>query len=189
MKTLLAACLLFFSAVVANAATYSVEFSFTNRPGLSGEAEVTGVARGLTLGVTGIQATSVEITGYTISGTPSSFGLGEYVLPGAVRMNYWTLDLAGNVLTGRFISNLTDAIPAVSPSYGLAMTNDNTPYGTPAASILENVPSNQSPNAYVNAGLTFGQAIAETAAVPLPAAGWLLLGGLGGIAALRRRKV
>ncbi|WP_425098861.1 VPLPA-CTERM sorting domain-containing protein [Tropicibacter sp. S64] len=188
MKTLLAIGALIGFSAAAEAATYSVTFSFANRPGLSGEAQVTGIARGLTLGVTGVQASSVQITGYDVSGTPSAFGLGEYVLPGAVRMNYWTLDALGTVLTARFISNQTDATPSVSPAYGLAMTNDNTPYGRPASSIFADVPSNTSPNAYTNANLTFAQAVEETSTVPLPAAGWLMVAGLGFLTALRRRR-
>ena len=156
----------------ASAATVDIAFSFTNTEAYGGGV-VTGILRGLTDNATSA-ASSVEVLSNSVG-----FGLGEFVSPGVA--NAFTL--ADGVVTGAtFISFGSSNEPPAVTTASLQI-RELSEIGLIA--VLSN-----SPGSVGFAGATapvFTVVQPPPAVIPLPAAGWLLLGGLGLLAALRRR--
>ena len=158
------------SVVSAQAATLDFTFSFTNVA--SGGGIVAGIVRGLTDDATSA-ASSVEVLSNT-----SGFGVGEYV--GKPLLNLWILT-AGNITGVNFNSfGLFNVSPDVTDSsLNIELFGGGSSVGLEHLDAVINVSA--------LTGLTFTP-VFEPPTVPLPAAGFLLVGALGGLAALRRRK-
>lgn len=124
-----------------------------------------------------------------MSNTNGDLGVnGEYVIPGAVRLNSWTLS-GGFVTSATFLSNQGLADTPPTPNFALALTTTRI-FGAgnnADAGVRENAAFGQE-EVNINAGLAFAQAVPETPVVPLPAAGWMLLAGLAGFGAVARRR-
>jgi hypothetical protein len=177
LSTALAAAVLTsaLATLPASAAPLDFTFSFTNS--LNGGGSVSGVVRGLAEG-TGA-ATSVEVTANSLG-----FGLGEYI--GSPDVNSWTVT-AGAITAFDFLSfGILNSAPAVTTatiffeSADLLGASFRAGVGDSPFSVTNGDPSVST----ADIGLVFAPVVAP---IPLPAAGLMLLAGLGGLAVLRRR--
>lgn len=151
----------------AGASTLSFTFSFTNLG--EGIGTVTGLVSGLQ-----DNATSLRITSNT-----AGFGIGEYI--GNPRSNSWTVS-SGSISSFSFFAfGARNTAPDVTVS-SISLFMVDTLFGA----TLTNDPS--SVRNFGSSKITFTKVV-DTAAVPLPAGGMLLIGALAGLAALRRRKI
>lgn len=145
------------------AAAIDFNFSFTNVGNGSGTATVTGIIRGLAEG-TG-NATSVEVL---ING--DGFGLGEFV--GNPVVNSWTVT-SGEITDFSFQSiGIFNSPPA--------NTSDILQFESGRAGLAAGTGS-------VTLGDASNPVFTAVTAIPLPAAGWLLISALAGLAVARRR--
>lgn len=172
-KRLAAAMLALMIAVPADAATLDFNFSFTGT--FQSEGLVTGIIRGLTDNATS-SASSVEVL--TAAG---GFGMGEYVLPTSIVI-YNTFTVTSGAITDWAFSAFEGGSVPSNNCCSLAFFSQSFLRSSSAAGL--------SPNRSLTVltevpGLAFTPAVS---AVPLPAGGWLLLTGLAGVAALKRRK-
>jgi len=163
------------AAAPASAAPLNFTFSFTNA--LNGGGTVSGIVRGLAEG-TGA-ATSVEVTANSLG-----FGLGEYI--GSPDLNSWTVT-GGAITAFDFLAfGAFNSAPAVTTATIFFDSADllgasfragvgDSPFG---------VTNGDNSVSTADIGLVFAPAVAP---IPLPAAGLMLLAGLGGLAVLRRR--
>ncbi len=183
-KTLMAAAVALCSicATQSVAATLSFSFSFGNERQSAGSI-VTGIVSGLNDNATGA-ASSVTVTSNT-----AGFGLGEYV--GNPKYNSFTV-AGGRITSFEFaVFGEKNAAPDVTCcNLGLSSNSGSDPIYFGAG--LDNIPGTVSYNYGTdNNGTVLGLSftpIPPITAVPLPAAGWLLLASLGGLSALRRGK-
>ena len=183
-KTLMAAAVALCSicATQSVAATLSFSFSFGNERQSAGSI-VTGIVSGLNDNATGA-ASSVTVTSNT-----AGFGLGEYV--GNPKYNRFTV-AGGQITSFEFaVFGEKNAAPDVtccnlglSSNYNIDPNNFGAGLQNGTNVISYNYGRDN--NGHV-LGLSFTP-IPPITAVPLPAAGWLLLASLGGFSALRRRK-
>jgi hypothetical protein len=173
LAALLAAAVL--SVAEARAATLDFTFSFLNPLAPDYIGRVDGIVRGLTDNTVSA-ARSVEVTA-----NEDGFGVGEYL--GIALGNAWRVE------SGRIVSADLLVFGALNADAGVPGVTE----ATLRFRFLEGVQQ---------AGLNFSGTIANSAPVdilferidaplapvPLPAGGWLMLTGLGAIAALRRRR-
>lgn len=171
----------------ASAAPMDFTFRFYNVLNDEGVGRVTGVIRGLDEG-TGA-ATSVEVTGNDLG-----FGLGEYI--GSPEQNSWTV--TDGVLTSFFFAVIGagNEVPYVTES-SLFFDSRNIGGASFRAGLLDDafsVDVSGSGLSTADFELTFSPVVganpfppAGPMPVPIPAAGLMLIAGLGGLALMRRR--
>jgi len=177
LTAMLAAAALSASLAASPGAAASLDFAFSFTNALNGGGTVAGVIRGLQEG-TGA-ATSVEVTSNSLG-----FGLGEYV--GNPNSNSWTVTGGAITVVNFFSFGVNNTAPAVTNGtlFFDSAESDGATFRAGVSGFPSGVGTGSSLVSTADIGLSFEPLVAP---IPLPAAGLMLLAGLGGLAAVHRR--
>ena len=116
------------------------------------------------------------------------FDLTGYDLTTVSLDGFWGIDNIGTVVLNddHELSNLPNVVIGnFNVLTGFGSDNSNE-FNQGMNSLVFSVSNQGGPGAFRAAGAITGE-LADTAPVPLPAAGWMLIAGLGGLAAMRHR--
>jgi hypothetical protein len=163
----------------ASAWADNFEISFTNTIG-NVPGTVTLEVMGLTNNTTG-PASSVTITSYPSALNPYIADAGTNVLAWEYQNSNVFTETAGNLVSESF--GASDIAGGQVEAVVLNTTTNNLGNGPAPIDFLGYGPLTSSINPYIAAVETV-----PTSPVPVPAAAWLMLSGLGGLAAMARKR-
>jgi len=169
------------AGTAANATSLDFNFSFTNVA--EGGEDVFGIIRGLSDVATSQQASSVEILTTTGGETADGYGVGEYI--GNAFRNSFVV-VGGQITSADFGSSCFFSCPGGILTPSIAFQYFVGEFGTSSVAVLT---GGGAPMFSLERTLITFTAVSavQPSPIPLPAGGLLLLTGLAGIAALRRR--